>query len=58
MRTFIIGATALASAMVAAPAMAEDAAPAETPDFTINGGATLVSDYRFRGVSYLRQAHR
>src|SRR5258706_13380312 len=51
MRTFIIGATALASAIVAAPAMAEDAAPAETPTFTINGGATLVSDYRFRGIS-------
>lgn len=54
MRTFIIGATALATAIVAAPAMAEDAAPAapaETPEFTINGGATLVSDYRFRGIS-------
>jgi uncharacterized protein (TIGR02001 family) len=53
MRTFIIGATALASAMVAAPAMAEDApaAPAPTPDFTFNGGATVVSDYRFRGIS-------
>jgi uncharacterized protein (TIGR02001 family) len=51
MRTFIIGATALASAIVAAPAMAEDAAPAETPEITINGGATLVSDYRFRGIS-------
>jgi uncharacterized protein (TIGR02001 family) len=54
MRTFIIGATALATAIVAAPAMAQDAAPAapaETPEFTINGGATLVSDYRFRGIS-------
>lgn len=53
MRTFIIGATALATALVAAPAMAEDApaAPAATPEFTINGGATVVSDYRFRGIS-------
>jgi uncharacterized protein (TIGR02001 family) len=54
MRTFIIGATALATAIVAAPAMAQDAAPAApaaTPAFTINGGATLVSDYRFRGIS-------
>ena len=55
MRTFIIGATALATALVAAPAMAQDAAPAAapaaTPEFTINGGATAVSDYRFRGIS-------
>jgi uncharacterized protein (TIGR02001 family) len=53
MRMFMIGATALATAVVAAPAMAEDApaAPAPTPAFTINGGATVVSDYRFRGVS-------
>ncbi|HEY1607537.1 MAG TPA: TorF family putative porin [Allosphingosinicella sp.] len=29
-------------------ASAEDA---KTPEFTINGGATLVSDYRFRGIS-------
>ena len=39
---------------VAAPASAQDAAPAApapTPAFTINGGATLVSDYRFRGIS-------
>jgi uncharacterized protein (TIGR02001 family) len=50
MRILIMGATALASAFGATPAMAEDA-PAPTPAFTINGGATLVSDYRFRGVS-------
>lgn len=37
----------------AMPAFAQDtAAPAASPsDFTINGTATLVTDYRFRGVS-------
>ncbi len=45
-----------------APATVEDPAPAPAPaaaggetapppEFTINGGATLVSDYRFRGIS-------
>ncbi len=33
----------------AVPAFADDAAP--PPAITINGGATVVSDYRFRGVS-------
>jgi uncharacterized protein (TIGR02001 family) len=33
---------------VAAPALAQDA-PAS--DFTVSGGATLVTDYRFRGIS-------
>ena len=33
----------------AAPATATPAAP--TSDFTITGGATLISDYRFRGIS-------
>jgi uncharacterized protein (TIGR02001 family) len=53
MRTFLLGATALASAMVAAPAMADDApaAPAATPDFTITGSAGVWSQYRFRGIS-------
>jgi uncharacterized protein (TIGR02001 family) len=54
MRTFIIGATALATALVAAPAMADDApaaAPAPTPDFTITGSAGVWSQYRFRGIS-------
>jgi uncharacterized protein (TIGR02001 family) len=58
-----IYALALASSAIAAPAIAQDAAsPAtqEAPDtapeapasdFTISGGATLVSDYRFRGIS-------
>ena len=45
-------ALALVASAYAAPAAAQDAAPepAASP-FTINGGATLVSDYRFRGIS-------
>lgn len=39
---------ALVTALAATPAMAEDA-PA--PAVTINGTATVVSDYRFRGIS-------
>jgi uncharacterized protein (TIGR02001 family) len=38
----------------ATPAMAQDAPPAAeepTPAFTITGGATVTSDYRFRGLS-------
>ncbi|MFL6735273.1 MAG: TorF family putative porin [Sphingomicrobium sp.] len=51
---------ALLATAYAVPAAAQDAAAAtevaaapEAPasDFTINGGATLVSDYRFRGIS-------
>jgi uncharacterized protein (TIGR02001 family) len=38
-----------AAAFTASAACAEDAPP--PPAFTINGGATLVSDYRFRGIS-------
>ncbi|MBU3077290.1 TorF family putative porin [Sphingomonas quercus] len=38
------------SAAVAAPAFAEDTAPPSGP-ITVTGGATVVSDYRFRGVS-------
>ncbi|MEO6359636.1 MAG: TorF family putative porin [Sphingomicrobium sp.] len=47
-------ALALAASAYAAPAAAQDAAAApEAPAsaFTLNGGATLVSDYRFRGIS-------
>jgi uncharacterized protein (TIGR02001 family) len=36
-------------ALSATPAFAEDAA--DTPAITINGSATIVSDYRFRGIS-------
>ena len=43
--TFILSAT---------PVLAQEAAAAaeeETPTFTVSGGATVVSDYRFRGIS-------
>ena len=41
------------AALLALPtaAAAQDAAPAGPPAVTISGGATLVSDYRYRGVS-------
>ena len=39
-------------AFVSTPALADDAPAAAPPKpFTINGGAALVSDYRFRGIS-------
>lgn len=48
MRNIILGMSALALAAVSAPAFAQEEA---TPAVTISGGATLVSDYRFRGIS-------
>ena len=48
MRSSLVLAGLLATA-AAAPAFAEDTAPPSA--FTITGGATLTSDYRFRGVS-------
>ena len=54
MRISIASLGALALVLAASPAFAQDAAeaPAEdTSEFTITGGATIVSDYRFRGVS-------
>jgi uncharacterized protein (TIGR02001 family) len=48
MRSILVGSTILAAALLAAPTLAQDA-PAS--DFTITGGATLTSDYRFRGES-------
>lgn len=54
MRTSLLGFAAVALAAAATPAMAQDApaAPAApAPAITISGGATLVSDYRFRGIS-------
>ena len=39
----------IAALMAATPALADDTAP--PPAITINGTATLVSDYRFRGIS-------
>ena len=53
MRTSMMGLSALALLSLAAPAMAQDAAEADPPsDITVTGGVTLVSDYRFRGVSF------
>lgn len=54
MRTTLVGLSLLAAFAAAAPALAEDApaAPAApASDFTVTGGATLVTDYRFRGIS-------
>lgn len=53
MRTSIISLTAIALAATAAPALAQDAA-AKSP-ITVSGGATLTSDYRFRGISQTRK---
>jgi uncharacterized protein (TIGR02001 family) len=36
---------------LSSPAIAADEPAAPTPAFTVTGGATLVSDYRFRGIS-------
>ncbi len=42
----------LLAAVAATPVLADaPAAPAPTPDFTVTGGATVVSDYKFRGIS-------
>ena len=49
MRFSTISLSALMLASAATPAFADDAAP--PPPFTINGSATVVSDYRFRGIS-------
>ncbi|MEO8722871.1 MAG: TorF family putative porin [Sphingobium sp.] len=49
MRNIILGMSAVVLASVSMPAMADEAAaPSE---LTINGSATVVSDYRFRGIS-------
>jgi len=48
MRFTILGMSALALAAVSAPAFAQDE-PA--PAVTVTGSATVVSDYRFRGIS-------
>jgi uncharacterized protein (TIGR02001 family) len=49
MRTFIGCCCSLLAIAVASPALADDAAP--PPVVTINGTATVVTDYRFRGLS-------
>jgi uncharacterized protein (TIGR02001 family) len=51
MRFNSVYAVALAASAISTPAVAQDA-PAEAADpITISGGAALVSDYRFRGIS-------
>ena len=42
---------ALGSALIAPAAYAQSAPTAPPPDFAVTGGATLVTDYRFRGIS-------
>ena len=46
MRTTIACLGALAVALVSAPAFADT-----TPEFTVTGAASIVSDYKFRGIS-------
>lgn len=48
MRSTLFGLSALALVAVSAPAFAQEEAAS---DFTVTGGATVVSDYRFRGIS-------
>ena len=48
MRRFLVASTLLAGVLIAAPALAQDAPASE---FTVTGGATGVTDYRFRGIS-------
>lgn len=45
------GGLVLATAAIATPALADDAPAAPPPAITINGTATVTSDYRFRGIS-------
>lgn len=47
----ILGCLGSVIALAAATPALADEAPAETPAITINGSATVVSDYRFRGIS-------
>lgn len=51
MLTSIRGAVALLAIAAASPALAQESTDAPA-DVTITGGATLVSDYRFRGISF------
>ena len=51
MRSSIIALAAAVLAGGAAPALAQDTPAAPPSAFTISGGATLTSDYRFRGIS-------
>jgi uncharacterized protein (TIGR02001 family) len=49
---FLIASAIAAAGISAHPAFAQQQQPAEVePDLTVTGGATLTSDYRFRGIS-------
>lgn len=48
MRNIILGMSAFALAAVATPVLAQDEA---SDGFSVSGGAAIVSDYRFRGLS-------
>lgn len=50
MRTILLGLSAVALSAVASPVLAQDTAEPAS-EFTVSGGATVVSDYRFRGIS-------
>lgn len=49
--TFLRGGLASAAALAPVAAHAQDAPTAPPPALTVTGGATIVSDYRFRGIS-------
>ena len=49
--TTLLGSLAMAAAAAPLAAAAQDAPTAPPPALTVTGGATIVSDYRFRGVS-------
>jgi len=51
MRTSITGLSALAIAILSTPAYAQDETDPPESSVTISGSATVVSDYRFRGIS-------
>lgn len=54
-RGFLAASLLAGSALVSAPAWADEAAAEETDppsDFTITGNVALVTDYRFRGLSF------
>ena len=52
MRSSIKGLIGLALLTTAVPAFAQEAAEEAPPPVTVTGGVTVVSDYRFRGVSF------
>lgn len=53
MRILLLGLMNLAFAATAVtPASAQDEAETTSGDWTLSGGLTVVSDYRFRGISY------